>query len=115
MVAFDIPPEKISVFSRTYAKKVAGVPKKMVFNSTSSQFELCYEVDASISEPTEIYANFGLHYSNGMNVQVTGKMASLMQTNIDAGNNQVLVTYKNDGTDLNKYANESCCVLITTK
>jgi hypothetical protein len=75
--------EYISLFSRTFArataglclvgphvcsvvylphKQMLGVVANMTYHDSSKAFELCYTPTTSVL-PTEIYANFALHYS----------------------------------------------------
>jgi hypothetical protein len=44
-----------------------GTPLNMTFVPKSNDFELCYLLNTSISQPTEIYASFSRHYPNGVN------------------------------------------------
>jgi hypothetical protein len=52
--------EAIGIYSRTFAHAVAGTPTKMHYDAESARFELCYAVDPTITEPTEIYVSIGL-------------------------------------------------------
>jgi len=54
--------EYISLFSRSFARTTAGVVVNMTYHDFSKAFEVCYTPTTS-ALPTEIYANFALHYS----------------------------------------------------
>mmetsp|Transcript_14340 Transcript_14340/g.22349 ORF Transcript_14340/g.22349 Transcript_14340/m.22349 type:complete len:524 (-) Transcript_14340:51-1622(-) len=56
--------------ARTYAKAVAGETQRMKYDIDTGDFELKFLLDTSITAPTEIYANQGLVYSNGMNIVI---------------------------------------------
>jgi len=66
----DLQANKVRALSRTYARATAGTPKVMTFDATNSTFHFEYELDKTIQEPTEIYANCAMHYPNGLNVTV---------------------------------------------
>lgn len=53
-------PEAIVIYSRTFARAVAGVPTFMRYEATSARFQLCYEVDPFIKDPTEIFVSNSL-------------------------------------------------------
>lgn len=60
----DIP-KGASGFARTYAHAVAGETKKMYYNVENKDFELIYNIDLSISQPTIIYVSTTYSYPNG--------------------------------------------------
>mmetsp|Transcript_7712 Transcript_7712/g.13041 ORF Transcript_7712/g.13041 Transcript_7712/m.13041 type:complete len:144 (-) Transcript_7712:978-1409(-) len=140
---WDAQEEAIAVYSRTYAKKVAGVPSKMKFDADSKRFQLCYTVDpeaikmytagthagtgAGTAEAAEdetattvIYANFKLHYPNGASVHLTSnakddyeEIAKYMDIKIDADRNEILIVYTGLAYGFN--ASFDCCVHIAAK
>ena len=56
---------KLKAIARTYAHAFQGTPSKMSFNTTDGSFSTTFEYDAAITEPTEIYLNKAIWYSNG--------------------------------------------------
>eukprot|EP01133_Synstelium_polycarpum_P009145 gene9145-10729_t len=56
---------KVKTLSRTYAQATAGLPIKMVFVAETSEFVFTYLINTNIVEPTIIYLNEALYYSNG--------------------------------------------------
>ncbi len=40
------------------------------FNATTSLFDMSFEVDVSIVEPTVVYAHFELNYPNGVDISI---------------------------------------------
>ena len=59
------------VLSRTYAQAVAGRVVNMTFDSVSRHFELCFDADASIEQPTVIYIAAERFYSHAPVIQTT--------------------------------------------
>merc|ERR1712013_524287 len=55
---------KLKAIARTYAHAFQGTPSKMSFNTTDGSFSTTFEYDAAITEPTEIYLNKAIWYSN---------------------------------------------------
>lgn len=106
--------EGIATYSRTYAQAVAGTPTKMHFDSNSKDFELCYNVNPSITQPTEIYANFAVHYPAGVSVSVSGSIID-MKVTVDASNNLIFIQYAGDSTDSSSAENMDCCVSVSSK
>ena len=68
---FDPSPAQREGWARSYARAVAGTPLNMTFNPTTKAFELCYNVDASIIAPTEIFASQTYSYPQGRAVRTT--------------------------------------------
>jgi endoglycosylceramidase len=62
--------EIVKIYSRTYATSIAGVPVSTMFDPKTSHFELVFNANNSISEPTEIYLNEEFYYPNGFNVKI---------------------------------------------
>ncbi|XP_078583548.1 endoglycoceramidase-like [Branchiostoma floridae x Branchiostoma japonicum] len=60
-------PERVSLFARTYARAVAGVPTVMTFDIDTSHFQLTFTSDPSIKAPTEIFVP-RMHYEAGYTV-----------------------------------------------
>lgn len=103
--------EAISTYSRTFAQAVAGIPTKMHYDSRSKDFELCYKVNPSISQPTEIFANFNVHYTNGVSIKTTGS-ATDMTVTVDSANNMINVQY---GGSPDVSTDIDCCVFVSKK
>ena len=106
-----VPPQSIDVFSRTYAKRIAGVPSLMKFNATNLQFDLCYSINPSVTEPTEIYANFALHYPSGVLVRVGGGASQAITVSVQESDNLIYL-YFNKSTSI---TNENCCIGISKR
>lgn len=85
--------ESIAIYSRTFAKSVAGKPTKMQYDSKTLLFLLCYDIDSSITAPTEIYANFDIHYVHGVDIRVSGSAASDLQLEVKAEQNTIIASY----------------------
>eukprot|EP01132_Coremiostelium_polycephalum_P008414 gene8414-10332_t len=75
---------KLKTLSRTYAQAIAGNPQSMVFDPQTASFQLVFNVDTSITQPTIIYLNEDLYYPNGYQAQITSGVATIQspQTNI---------------------------------
>jgi hypothetical protein len=82
----------ISTFARTYATKIAGIPRSMSFDTTTKAFSLCFDphgTPESFSEEnvlqreTVIYANFDVHYSAGMEIQLSDNLELLSSTAVE--------------------------------
>lgn len=56
--------------ARTYARKIAGHGLYMHFDPQSTYFQVAFEIDISISAPTEIFAHQRLLYPNGMSIDI---------------------------------------------
>ena len=57
-----IKPNYSSVFSRTYARAISGIPTKMNFNVDTKFFILCYQSNADIKANTEIFVPYKFQY-----------------------------------------------------
>jgi len=68
--------EKVKTLSRTYAQAVAGTPIKMQFVPESSVFQLIYQVNTTITAPTEIFLNEAFYYPNGFTITILPKTAA---------------------------------------
>lgn len=68
-----ITAESISIFSRPYARIIAGEPLSTIFDPVTKEFNLCYTINEALStqQYTEIYANFKAHYPNGVEITTT--------------------------------------------
>ena len=61
---------KVKALSRTYAKRIAGNPVRMRFDSDTSQFDLTFQVNSQLnSRKTEIFANRDFYYPNGISIE----------------------------------------------
>lgn len=56
--------------TRTYAQAIAGEPSKMFYDNSTKRFELCWDLDASIQAPTEVFVP-ARHYPLGVTVNAT--------------------------------------------
>lgn len=63
--------------ARTYAQKTAGILQSMRFNASTGEFLVQYQLDQTITTPTEIFAHQALNYPDGMDVRIAP--AGLMQ------------------------------------
>ena len=103
--------EGIAVYSRTYAQAVAGIPTRMHFDALTKSFELCFNVNTSINYPTVVYANFKIHYPNGVNIAVEGSVQLVdFEVDVDEANNLIYFQYSGD------YKTEiSSCLFVSKK
>jgi len=62
--------------ARTYAQAVAGDTISMKYEWKTQYFVLKYEIDTTISAPTEIYLNTELNYPNGFVVEIEPEWAA---------------------------------------
>lgn len=83
----------ISLFSRTYARRIAGRPVNMHYDPATKNFKLCFIPTLFVGEAaiTEIYANFKLAYPRGVDVVVTD---NLVVTAVDSTKNVITVRNK---------------------
>jgi hypothetical protein len=64
-------PQLAEVLSRTYAQAVAGSVVNMTFDKKSRAFELCFEIDNNIIEPTVIYIAASYFYKDAPVIHTT--------------------------------------------
>ena len=69
-----LTPQKSDVLSRSYAQAVAGSVVNMTFDKASRAFQLCYELDASIEEPTVIYIAAAIFYKDNPVITTTANV-----------------------------------------
>lgn len=93
MNGWDATDDAIAIYSRSFAKAVAGKPTKMKYDADTTNFMLCYDVNADITAPTEIYGNFDIHYTNGVSVVLSGSAAATMDVAVDVKANAITVSY----------------------
>ncbi|MFN8105133.1 MAG: cellulase family glycosylhydrolase [Acidimicrobiia bacterium] len=63
---------KVDVLERTYARRIAGVPRHHSFDAATASFRLTYTPNPAISSPTEIWLPLERHYPHGYAVTVAG-------------------------------------------
>lgn len=63
-------------FCRPFARAIQGTPVSQRFDSASGHFELVFDADGSLAEPTEIYAP-RIHYPGGCEVTINGQPADI--------------------------------------
>lgn len=71
--------------ARSYAQKVAGKTLKMSFDILSKDFELIYEINTTILQPTEIFLSTTYNYINGYEIETIPKvkvLTKVISTNI---------------------------------
>ena len=105
----------ISVYSRTFAQSVAGTPTQMTYDPDSAQFDLCFNIDTSISAPTEISANFNVHYTKGVEVTVSGSAAPFVTIDVSDAFNMIYVSYTPSSAIEEKLKSNDICVRVTKK
>jgi|TARA_B100000242_G_scaffold217824_1_gene159242 endoglycosylceramidase len=71
---FDPDPSMQAAWARTYARAIAGMPISMHFDPISKKFEFCFEMDTSITEPTEIFASLTYSYTSGRNITTSSNL-----------------------------------------
>lgn len=61
------------IFSRTYARSIAGRPVTSLFDVASKKYRSCWTLpdDSITSDITEIFASFAVNYPNGVDVDTT--------------------------------------------
>jgi hypothetical protein len=77
--ASGLPKEgNVRLFSRTFARRIAGTPRHMEFDPESAFFELEFTPSVSVAEYpyTEIYLNEKYHYPQGFQVEVSPTKAA---------------------------------------
>ncbi|CAF3794333.1 unnamed protein product [Adineta steineri] len=62
---------KVRALSRSYAQAIAGQPISMSFDSISFNFQLTFDINTNIQQPTIIYINENLNYPHGNNIDVS--------------------------------------------
>ena len=66
---------QLRLWSRTYARAIAGKPINMTFHRDTSAFDLCYAISGDMFEQeTEIFVSLDHHYSNGLAVVTTSNL-----------------------------------------
>jgi hypothetical protein len=110
--SFNITDNARKLFSRSYAKAIAGYPKKMNYDVETKKFDLCFEQVDNVTNPvTEIFIPFSVHYLNGIDIEVTPNLDVLK---VDEINNEVLVRNRK-GKDNEKEHTSIACVHISPK
>lgn len=61
-------------FCRPYALAVQGQPERQSFDSSTGLFEMLFDADAEIAEPTEIYVP-QIQYAGGCEITINGRAA----------------------------------------
>lgn len=113
MNGWHATPESIAIYSRTFAQSIAGTPTVMKYNSKTLDFKLCYDIDTNIIQPTEIFYNNEVHYTNGINVRLNGSGASSIDVNIDI--NRIYLTYNPNKIEKIQSDTLNVCAYITSK
>jgi len=62
---------KVRALSRSYAQAIAGEPTFMFFEPTSCRFQLTFNVNTDIHQPTIVYINEDLNYPHGNDINVS--------------------------------------------
>jgi hypothetical protein len=75
-------PQQAEVLSRTYAQAVAGSVVNMTFEQKSRAFELCFEMDSSIAEPTVIYIAAAAFYKDSPDISTTPNVIAHLRCHI---------------------------------
>ena len=88
---------KITPFVRSYAYAVAGVPQSMSFDENTMNFDLRYQADAAISQPTEIFLP-RLRYPQGFTVTTSDNLRYEVEAKGD-----VLKVYLQDPSSLDAH------------
>lgn len=71
---FEISDNAMQIFSRTYARSIAGIPQQMFYNVTDKSFKLCFQpgMDGSISSmESELFVPFEVQYPQGIHLDLT--------------------------------------------
>jgi len=62
---------KVRTLSRTYAQAIAGQPISMDFDSVTFRFELTFNINTDIHQPTIVYLNKKLNYPFGQDINIS--------------------------------------------
>eukprot|EP01033_Poteriospumella_lacustris_P006119 gene6119-4395_t len=99
------------IYARTYAKIVAGRPRKMHFDVATKAFELCFTQESTevVTSPlSEIFVPFQWQYPHGIDIRTTPNVEVAA---VNADQNQVLIRNRAvSATDVSE-----ACVTITPK
>ncbi len=104
---WDVPDSAVSVFARTYARKIAGEPRSTSFDQETKEFKLCFIPDKESSAVTEIYLNRRLHYPLGAKVEVTRNLE------VVSSNGENIVYLRKSALADHNDVNLLACVTIT--
>jgi len=104
----DLSDIQKNTWARTYGRAIAGTPTKMKFDieADSKDFELCWTIDATITAETEVFASSIHHYTNGVNVAITGNVEQ-----VESGDDDLFWFVNNE----NSISGDEACVKMTAK
>lgn len=94
------------LFSRTYARAIAGTPVHTDFDVVSKEYKACWKVNADVqNDLTEIFASFSVTYPHGVDVHVTPNLDLVV---VDTQRNLVLLRNRLS-------SDQMACATITAK
>lgn len=112
-----IPDESLTVFARTYARRIAGVPTVTRYDSVTKDFKLCFDPTTPTKEDlnglngvSEIFYHSRLHYPLGVNVEVSPQLEVL-----STDNDLILVRNRFLSADELLKLPKNACVTVTAK
>lgn len=96
---------KLEAITRTYAHAFQGNPTYMFFSTNNASFTTSYDVDTSITMPTEVYLHKKLFYPDGYTLTVSndnkGKIKDYEVTSKEDENYlQVMIDKAYDGFEV---------------
>lgn len=68
--------QETEILSRTYAQAVAGKIFNMSYDRSSRHFEVCFELDSSIAEPTVIFIAASTFYKGSPVINTTSNVVA---------------------------------------
>jgi hypothetical protein len=107
----EVSPASQASLARVYARAIAGPPISMQYNATLRSFYLSYNIDISISEPTEIFIP-PLHFPNASYI-VT--LDGPIKWNVDPDNENVILVTRTEQSVRNGNPNQVGTVNIKPK
>ena len=112
-----IPDESLTVFARTYARRIAGNPISTQYDSTTQEFKLCYEPTTPSKESvnglnavSEIFYHSRLHYPLRVSVHVSPQLEV-----ISTDNDLILVRNRFLSAEEKLKLPSVACVTVTAK
>jgi hypothetical protein len=100
------------LFSRPFARYIAGKPLSMTYDDAANTFDFCYIPDyvTAATVGTEIYVNFNTFYKSGYSLTTTSSTADVA---VDEANNLIVLKEKKRDTAVG--ASLKSCLHIESK
>ena len=104
----EVTPVSLVPLARVYARAIAGPPISMQYDATLRSFDLSYNIDISINEPTEIFIP-PLHYPNA---SYTVSLEGPLKWDVDPDDKNVILVTRTEQSTRNGNANQIGTVYI---